>query len=139
MNNLHHPFSGLLGFFLIRIIDLHTGENKGVKTNYLKERSQMKKQSFSFFLSICFMFLLCTGVSAADNTGMTGSVNYGNGSGNGTTTTNSYGTNNGYGTNSTATYRTNAANDDNDTDWGWLGLLGLVGLAGLKKRNREHT
>ncbi|CAN7746659.1 WGxxGxxG family protein [Paenibacillus sp. LjRoot56] len=94
----------------------------------------MKKKVFMFFLSICFMFLLCTGVSrAADNTGMTGSVNNGYGSVNGTTTTNSYGTN------STPTYRTNAATDDNDTNWGWLGLLGLVGLAGLKKRNREHT
>ncbi|MGQ7885478.1 WGxxGxxG family protein [Paenibacillus sp. WC2504] len=94
----------------------------------------MKKKAFMFFLSICFMFLLCTGVSsAADNTGMTGSVNNGYGSVKGTTTTNSYGTN------STPTYRTNAATDDNDSNWGWLGLLGLVGLAGLKKRNREHT
>jgi MYXO-CTERM domain-containing protein len=24
--------------------------------------------------------------------------------------------------------------DDNDTDWGWLGLLGLAGLMGLKRR-----
>lgn len=29
--------------------------------------------------------------------------------------------------------------EDNDTDWGWLGLLGLLGLAGLipKKRRVE--
>ena len=24
--------------------------------------------------------------------------------------------------------------EDNDRDWGWLGLLGLLGLAGLRKR-----
>ena len=33
-------------------------------------------------------------------------------------------------------FRTTAA-DDNDMDWGWLGLLGLIGLAGLFNRNRE--
>jgi LPXTG-motif cell wall-anchored protein len=26
--------------------------------------------------------------------------------------------------------------DNNDTDWGWLGLLGLTGLAGLLGRKR---
>ncbi|MUT67761.1 WGxxGxxG family protein [Paenibacillus sp. NEAU-GSW1] len=35
-------------------------------------------------------------------------------------------------------YRTTAA-DDNDMDWGWLGLLGLIGLAGLRNRGRERT
>lgn len=34
-------------------------------------------------------------------------------------------------------YRTNAANN-NDTDWGWLGLLGLIGLAGMMGRNRDR-
>ncbi|WP_017318904.1 WGxxGxxG family protein [Mastigocladopsis repens] len=31
--------------------------------------------------------------------------------------------------------------DDNNFDWGWLGLLGLLGLAGLagRKRNEEPT
>lgn len=31
--------------------------------------------------------------------------------------------------------------NDNDFDWGWLGLLGLAGLAGLagKKRDNEPT
>lgn len=24
--------------------------------------------------------------------------------------------------------------DDNDTDWGWIGLLGLAGLLGLRRR-----
>jgi MYXO-CTERM domain-containing protein len=28
--------------------------------------------------------------------------------------------------------------DDNDTDWGWLGLLGLGGLAGLLGRKRHE-
>jgi MYXO-CTERM domain-containing protein len=27
-----------------------------------------------------------------------------------------------------------ASRDDNDTDWGWLGLLGLIGLVGLRRR-----
>lgn len=35
-------------------------------------------------------------------------------------------------------YRVNAA-DDNDMDWGWLGLLGLAGLFGLRSRDRERT
>jgi MYXO-CTERM domain-containing protein len=25
--------------------------------------------------------------------------------------------------------------DDNDMEWGWLGLLGLLGLAGLRRRD----
>lgn len=32
--------------------------------------------------------------------------------------------------------RTNAVNDNN-VDWGWLGLLGLLGLAGLTGRNKN--
>jgi MYXO-CTERM domain-containing protein len=28
--------------------------------------------------------------------------------------------------------------EDNDMDWGWLGLLGLAGLAGLAGRKREE-
>jgi hypothetical protein len=28
-------------------------------------------------------------------------------------------------------------NNDNDFDWGWLGLLGLAGLAGLAGRKRH--
>lgn len=48
----------------------------------------MEMTAFMFFLSSCFMFLLFTGVSsAAVSTGMTGSVNNGYGSVNGTTTT----------------------------------------------------
>ncbi|HWO96256.1 MAG TPA: WGxxGxxG family protein [Bacillus sp. (in: firmicutes)] len=27
--------------------------------------------------------------------------------------------------------------DDNDTNWEWIGLLGLVGLLGLRRRERE--
>jgi MYXO-CTERM domain-containing protein len=31
----------------------------------------------------------------------------------------------------------NAVNndDDNDRDWGWIGLVGLAGLLGLRRRN----
>lgn len=35
-----------------------------------------------------------------------------------------------------------AVDNENDTDWGWLGLLGLAGLAGLagkKRREPVHT
>ncbi|MDM5337275.1 WGxxGxxG family protein [Fictibacillus enclensis] len=32
-----------------------------------------------------------------------------------------------------------ANNNDNDTNWEWLGLLGLVGLFGLKRRDREEV
>ena len=27
--------------------------------------------------------------------------------------------------------------DDNDQDWGWVGLLGLTGLLGLRRRREE--
>lgn len=37
----------------------------------------------------------------------------------------------------TRNYRA-AATNDNDTDWGWLGLLGLVGLAGMMGRGRDR-
>ncbi len=47
----------------------------------------------------------------------------------------------GYGTTGTGTYGTNSYNalatDDDNMDWGWLGLLGLLGLAGLRGRNRD--
>jgi MYXO-CTERM domain-containing protein len=29
--------------------------------------------------------------------------------------------------------------DDDDTDWGWIGLLGLAGLLGLRRRDRDHV
>ncbi|MCM3626174.1 WGxxGxxG-CTERM domain-containing protein [Paenibacillus glycanilyticus] len=35
-------------------------------------------------------------------------------------------------------YRANAT-DDNDFDWGWLGLLGLIGLAGMRNRGRDRA
>ncbi|NJO39743.1 MAG: WGxxGxxG-CTERM domain-containing protein [Cyanobacteria bacterium CRU_2_1] len=35
---------------------------------------------------------------------------------------------------------TDVVEEDNDFDWGWLGLLGLLGLAGLAGRKRDdHT
>lgn len=36
----------------------------------------------------------------------------------------------------TADYNTRG--DDDNNDWGWLGLLGLIGLAGLLPRKREE-
>jgi hypothetical protein len=45
-----------------------------------------------------------------------------------------------YDTANTNLYRARAATtNDNDIDWGWLGLLGLIGLAGLRGKNRERT
>ena len=35
------------------------------------------------------------------------------------------------------TVNPNEANNDNDRDWGWVGLLGLAGLLGLRRRNTE--
>lgn len=29
--------------------------------------------------------------------------------------------------------------EDDDFDWGWVGLIGLLGLAGLAGRNRRET
>jgi MYXO-CTERM domain-containing protein len=37
----------------------------------------------------------------------------------------------------TSARRTVPTDNDNDRDWGWLGLLGLAGLLGL--RRRDHT
>lgn len=40
------------------------------------------------------------------------------------------------------TNRTNdmeTRNDDDDTDWGWVGLIGLAGLLGLRRRDRVDT
>ena len=34
--------------------------------------------------------------------------------------------------------RVETRSNDNDMDYGWIGLLGLAGLLGLKKRDREH-
>ncbi|AJS58490.1 WGxxGxxG family protein [Paenibacillus sp. IHBB 10380] len=41
--------------------------------------------------------------------------------------------------NNSNNYRTNAVTDDNDFDWGWLGLLGLTGLFGLRNRDHERN
>ena len=34
---------------------------------------------------------------------------------------------------------TRAADGDDRSDWGWMGLLGLVGLLGLKRRDRDEV
>ena len=40
--------------------------------------------------------------------------------------------------NTRTNYRANAAVDDNDFDWGWLGLIGLAGLVGMRGRERDR-
>jgi MYXO-CTERM domain-containing protein len=32
----------------------------------------------------------------------------------------------------------NVGNDDDDMDWGWIGLLGLAGLLGLRRRDNNQ-
>jgi MYXO-CTERM domain-containing protein len=32
-----------------------------------------------------------------------------------------------------------AADHEDGTDWGWLGLLGLAGLLGMKRRDRDEA
>ncbi|AGK53657.1 WGxxGxxG family protein [Bacillus sp. 1NLA3E] len=31
----------------------------------------------------------------------------------------------------------NIGGDDDDTDWGWIGLLGLAGLLGLRRKDND--
>lgn len=33
---------------------------------------------------------------------------------------------------------TEVANEDDDFDWGWIGLLGLVGLMGLRRNDERR-
>ena len=49
--------------------------------------------------------------------------------------------NNAADTNTQTTGQADTANtyDDNNFDWGWLGLLGLAGLAGLLPKKRQET
>jgi hypothetical protein len=37
------------------------------------------------------------------------------------------------------TAQTDARRDDDNKDWGWIGLVGLAGLFGLRRRDREHV
>lgn len=69
-------------------------------------------------------------------TGVRGQINtYGNNMMDRMSTT---GTNTGnYDTSSYRSYATTAA-DDNDMDWGWLGLIGLLGLAGLRGKDKRR-
>jgi hypothetical protein len=101
----------------------------------------VKKLISMFFCAVLSLMLLVP-ANAEGNLVATGTTTYnramdttGTGAGtNGTATApgvNTYGANNFRGT--------AAANDNNDMDWGWLGLLGLIGLAGLRGRNRERT
>lgn len=39
----------------------------------------------------------------------------------------------------TSGVRTDIGNDDNDSDWGWVGLLGLAGLLGLRRRDHDDV
>lgn len=40
-------------------------------------------------------------------------------------------------TDTTGTQTQTDVADDNDADWGWLGLLGLFGLAGLARKRQD--
>lgn len=80
----------------------------------------MKKMWSIFLIITCLTFVFALSAFAEGNQ----VTNQGTGNGNGMDMNN---------------FRTNAAADDNDMDWGWLGLLGLVGLAGLRRKNPERT
>ncbi|SFI54412.1 hypothetical protein SAMN02799624_01295 [Paenibacillus sp. UNC496MF] len=98
-----------------------------------------KKFGLATLLVGCLAFMLGTGILEAHGTAT-------NQSNNGVMNNQSYdgrGMNtNSYNATSTATggnYRANAVDNDNDFDWGWLGLLGLIGLAGLRSRNHDRN
>ncbi|MNW57162.1 hypothetical protein D3C74_349420 [compost metagenome] len=38
----------------------------------------------------------------------------------------------------TNSYNTRTIDNDNRTDWGWLGLLGFAGLVGLRRSNPQR-
>jgi len=102
---------------------------------------------------LAFVLLLSLGFAAASfaenttgttattdhTTGMTGTATDGTYTGNGFA--NPFrNTMNGANTRGTRTYDTSYARaNDNDVDWGWLGLLGLIGLAGLWSRDRQRS
>jgi len=91
----------------------------------------MKKMKYLLMVSLlcCFTFMIGTGAlsAAAPNTA------------NNPSSDNRSIDGNNYNTNTTGgDYRATAVNDDNDFDWGWLGLLGLIGLAGLRGRNPDR-
>ncbi|WP_308635257.1 WGxxGxxG family protein [Paenibacillus silvisoli] len=110
----------------------------------------MKKAICSFAAVSCLTLMLGMGAANAAGTTTNGSTtNEGGMLGTGirtqstdqarTNTYNASSLNNGTALNNGGNYRATAlADNDNDMDWGWLGLLGLIGLAGLRSRNREH-
>jgi hypothetical protein len=105
---------------------------------------------------LAFVLLLSLGFAAASfaenttgTTGTTATTDHTTGM-TGTTTDGTYTGNgfanpfrnpmNGVTTRGTRTYDTSYARaNNNDVDWGWLGLLGLIGLAGLWSRDRQRS
>lgn len=83
-----------------------------------KEVLNMKKICMSFLAAMSIAFMLVVPVSAENNNMNANDMNTNNVN--------------------ARSYNTNAATNDNDTDWGWLGLIGLAGLAGLRRRTPER-
>ncbi|WP_127530348.1 WGxxGxxG family protein [Paenibacillus kobensis] len=107
----------------------------------------MRKAISMFAVASCLTMMLAAGHSEAASTSTTVGSGLQSSAYNGTNegyNTNNYNNTVGNGMNATSynnegNYRTRAlANDDNDFDWGWLGLLGLIGLAGMRSRSRER-
>lgn len=93
----------------------------------------MKKFMILCVATVCLSVMFSISVSATGTTtgtSTTGTSNTGAYTTGNNTSTDMRNLNNNYGTAATA--------NDDDMDWGWLGLLGLVGLAGLRKRSRER-
>lgn len=91
----------------------------------------MRKKLLLLLVTAVLSFSIAAPIASA--AGATGTNTMATANGN-TTGMNNYGTNNTGGN-----YQTNAATDDNNFNWGWLGLAGLLGLTGLRGRNREKT
>ncbi|MCQ6558708.1 WGxxGxxG family protein [Paenibacillus mendelii] len=87
----------------------------------------MKKRITSLCLLVCLTLLMAVPVFAQSMDTVGESVQ--------TAANNDMNMNGAGGNNNYRAY----ANNDNDIDWGWLGLLGLIGLAGMRGRNREKT
>ncbi|SFT05908.1 WGxxGxxG family protein [Paenibacillus sp. BC26] len=93
------------------------------------------KYLFTFLLLSCFTLMMSAGILSAAGTNNMTSAQSNQSYDNRSINTNSYATT----AAGNGNYRANAVNDDNDFDWGWLGLLGLLGLAGLRSRNHDRN
>lgn len=96
------------------------------------------KVLLTFSLLCCFTLMLGAGIISAAGTNQVNSMTSLTAQSNLSSDNRSMNSNN-MTSNSGGNYRANATNNDNDFDWGWLGLLGLIGLAGMRGRNHDRN